>query len=80
VTGVREWWQRHLSRGGQAPVPVRVVGRAALGAAHAVFVLEIEGRRMVVGVSPQTITSLGELTSGVAPLGASADGCAESRG
>jgi len=62
MTSVWEWWQRRLARGGAATVPVRVIGRAALGASHAVFVLDIEGHRMVVGIAPQSVTSLGELS------------------
>jgi len=61
MTSVWEWWQRRLARGAAAVVPVRVIGRAALGASHAVFVLDIEGRRMVVGIAPQAIAPLGEL-------------------
>ena len=61
MTGIREWWRRRLAGAGSAVVPVRVVGRAALGASHAVFVLDIEGRRVVVGTAPQTIAPLGEL-------------------
>ena len=61
MTPVREWWRRALARTPGAVVPVRVVGRAALGAGHAVFVLDIEGQRMVVGIAPQAITRLGDL-------------------
>jgi len=61
MRGVREWWRRALTRNPAAAVPVRVVGRAALGAGHAVFVLDIEGQRLVVGIAPQTIASLGAL-------------------
>lgn len=45
-------------------VPVRVLGRAALGHAHAVFVIEVDGRRVLVGTAPGAIAPLGSWDAG----------------
>ncbi len=64
MTAMTSWmrWWRGLAAIRPA-VPIRVAGRTALGHAHAVFVIEVEGRRLLVGTGPQATTLLRELPS-----------------
>lgn len=55
-----EWaWVRRWRVG--SAVPVRVVGRAPLTHSHAVFVVEVGSRRIVVGTGPHAVSLLGDL-------------------
>jgi flagellar biogenesis protein FliO len=62
MTVLARWLARLRQR--QAPVPVRILGRAALGHAHAVFVIDVDGRRFLVGTAPGCIARLGSWDTG----------------
>ena len=63
MTGMRDWWRRALTRNPAAAVPVRVVGRrGARRRPRAVFVLDIEGQRLVGRHrAPDDLPALGTL-------------------
>jgi flagellar biogenesis protein FliO len=72
-------WKR---RGGGAPAAagfatLRVVGRLPLGARAEAVVVDVEGRRMMLGVTPRGVEHLADLDEGPAPaleLAGGADG------
>jgi flagellar biogenesis protein FliO len=58
-------------------VPVPGVGRAALGHAHAVFVIDVAGKQLLIGTGPQTTTLLDVLRNGAAVPDSYSSACAE---
>jgi flagellar biogenesis protein FliO len=63
MTGFAPLFRNWAGRVGRGGVPVRVVGRTALGHTHAVFVLDVAGRRYLVGTGPQSTQLLDILPS-----------------
>ncbi|HXX40555.1 MAG TPA: flagellar biosynthetic protein FliO [bacterium] len=61
MKAVRTWWAQFVACSRPAAVPIRVVGRTALGPGHALFVVDVGGQRMVIGTAPQAIARLGVL-------------------
>jgi len=76
VLGLLWVLQRRLSRGAgsRAANVVTVVGRQGLGQKASVVVVDVDGRRFVLGVTEQSISVLhdGEIDQGVAGAGVSA--------
>ena len=48
-------------------VPIRVLGTAAVGARQNIVVVDVDGRRLVVGVGPNGMAKLGDLGAGNDP-------------
>ncbi|MHB8733298.1 MAG: flagellar biosynthetic protein FliO [bacterium] len=63
MTGFAPLFRSWAGRVTRASVPVRVVGRTALGHTHAVFVLDVAGRQYLVGTGPQSTQLLDILPS-----------------
>jgi len=62
VLGLAVWWlRRRLQPGASRGSGARVIPVAMLGTRERIAVVEFEGRRLLVGVTPQQITMLCEL-------------------
>ncbi|NBT79829.1 MAG: flagellar biosynthetic protein FliO, partial [Betaproteobacteria bacterium] len=62
VLGLAVWWlRRRLQPGASRGSGARVTPVAMLGTRERIAVVEFEGRRLLVGVTPQQITMLCEL-------------------
>jgi flagellar protein FliO/FliZ len=62
VLGLAVWWlRRRLQPGASRGSGARVIPVAMLGTRERIAVVEFEGRRILVGVTPQQITMLCEL-------------------
>jgi len=62
VLGLAVWWlRRRLQPGGSRGSGARVVPVAVLGTRERIALVEFEGRRLLVGITPQQITMLCEL-------------------
>lgn len=62
VLGLGAWWlRRRLQPGASRGSGARVIPVAMLGTRERIAVVEFEGRRLLVGVTPQQITMLCEL-------------------
>jgi flagellar protein FliO/FliZ len=62
VLGLAVWWlRRRLQPGAARGSGARVIPVAMLGTRERIAVVEFEGRRLLVGVTPQQITLLCEL-------------------
>jgi flagellar biosynthetic protein FliO len=62
VLGLAVWWlRRRLVPGASRGSGARVIPVAILGTRERIAVVEFEGRRLLVGVTPQQITMLCEL-------------------
>ena len=62
VLGFAVWWlRRRLQPGASRGSGARVIPVAMLGTRERIAVVEFEGRRLLVGVTPQQITMLCEL-------------------
>jgi flagellar biosynthetic protein FliO len=62
LLGLAVWWLRHrLQPGAARGSGARVIPVAMLGTRERIAVVEFEGRRLLVGVTPQQITMLCEL-------------------
>jgi len=62
VLGVAVWWlRRRLQPGASRGSGAKVIPVAMLGTRERIAVVEFEGRRLLVGVTPQQITMLCEL-------------------
>jgi flagellar protein FliO/FliZ len=62
VLGLAVWWlRRRLVPGASRGSGARVIPVAMLGTRERIAVVEFEGRRLLVGVTPQQITMLCEL-------------------
>ena len=49
------WWSRRPAK------PLRLIASLSLGDRRFAGILEVEGRRFLIGTTPQTVTLLGEL-------------------
>jgi flagellar protein FliO/FliZ len=62
LLGLAVWWlRRRLQPGASRGSGARVIPVAMLGTRERIAVVEFEGRRLLVGVTPQQITMLCEL-------------------
>jgi len=62
VLGLAVWWlRRRIQPGASRGSGARVIPVAMLGTRERIAVVEFEGRRLLVGVTPQQITMLCEL-------------------
>ena len=62
VLGLAVWWlRRRLQPGASRGSGARVIPVAMLGTRERIAVVEFEGRRLLVGVTPQQITMLCEM-------------------
>jgi len=62
LLGLAVWWlRRRLQPGASRGSGARVIQVAMLGTRERIAVVEFEGRRLLVGVTPQQITMLCEL-------------------
>ena len=53
------WWLG--ARAGRPDGPIRVVGSQGLGAKRAVAIVEVEGKRLLLGLTDERIACLAEL-------------------
>lgn len=70
VLGLVWWFARRNRSGAHArvrPASVSVVGRQTLGRHSAVAVVEVEGRRLLLGLTDQQVSLLAELTAEPTP-------------
>jgi flagellar protein FliO/FliZ len=62
VLGLAVWWlRRRLQPGASRGTGARVIPVAMLGTRERIALVEFEGRRLLVGITPQQITMLCEL-------------------
>ena len=62
---VLHWWLR--ARAGRPDGPIRVVASQGLGAKRALAIVEIEGTRLLLGLTDERIVCLNELAPAKSP-------------